>query len=197
MNKPISIVAGVLLIALGIVAYSGLFYVRETQQTLVVQFGEPQRVVTDPGLHFKIPIVQQVISFERRLLDFDAVTQEIPTIDQRQVLVDAYARYRITDPLRFFQSVNNEARMNDQLASIINRALRDSLGRTTQVALLSPQRAQLMRDFTTQVAEQSRGFGIEIVDVRLKRVDLPEANSQAIYARMQTQREQEARKIRA
>ena len=89
MNKPISIVAGILLIALGVVAYSGLFFVRETEQTLVVQFGEPRRVVTEPGLHFKIPVVQQTISFDRRLLDFDAATQEIPTIDQRQVLVDA------------------------------------------------------------------------------------------------------------
>lgn len=197
MSKPISIVAGVLLIALGIVAYSGLFFVRETEQTLVVQFGEPRRVVTEPGLHFKIPVVQQVIPFDRRLLDFDAATQEMTTIDQRQVIIDAYARFRIADPLRFYQSVNNETRMNNQLASIIDRALRDTLGRTTQANLLSPQRAQLMRNFTQQVADQAKGFGIEIVDVRLKRVDLPEANSQAIYARMQTQREQEARKIRA
>lgn len=197
MSKPISILAGIVLIILAVVAFSGLYSVRENQQALVVQFGEPRRVVTEPGLHFKLPIIQQVSYFEKRLLDYDAASQEIPTVDQRQLIVDAYARYRITDPLRFYQSVNNEIRMNQQLGSIIDRALRDSLGRVGQSALLSSRRTEIMSEFTKQVAEQSRGFGIEVVDVRLKRVDLPEANSQAVFRRMQTQREQEARKIRA
>lgn len=197
MSKPISILAGIVLIILAVVAFSGLYSVRENQQALVVQFGEPRRVVTEPGLHFKLPIIQQVSYFEKRLLDYDAASQEIPTVDQRQLIVDAYARYRIVDPLRFYQSVNNEIRMNQQLGSIIDRALRDSLGRVGQSALLSSRRTEIMSEFTKQVAEQSRGFGIEVVDVRLKRVDLPEANSQAVFRRMQTQREQEARKIRA
>lgn len=197
MSKSISILAGIVLIVLAIGAFSGLYTVRETQQALVVQFGEPRRVVTEPGLHFKLPIIQQVSYFEKRLLDYDAASQEIPTVDQRQLIVDAYARYRIVDPLRFYQSVNNEIRMNQQLGSIIDRALRDSLGRVGQSALLSSRRTEIMNEFTQQVAEQSRGFGIEVVDVRLKRVDLPEANSQAVFRRMQTQREQEARKIRA
>ncbi len=197
MSKPISILAGIVLIVLAIAAFSGLYTVRENEQALVVQFGEPRRVVTEPGLHFKLPIIQQVSYFEKRLLDYDAASMEIPTVDQRQLIVDAYARYRITDPLRFYQSVNNEIRMNQQLGSIIDRALRDSLGRVGQSALLSSRRTEIMSEFTRQVAEQSRGFGIEVVDVRLKRVDLPEANSQAVFRRMQTQREQEARKIRA
>jgi len=197
MSKPISILAGIVLIILAVVAFSGLYTVRENEQALVVQFGEPRRVVPEPGLHFKLPIIQQVSYFEKRLLDYDAASMEIPTMDQRQLIVDAYTRYRITDPLRFYQSVNNETQMNRQLGSIIDRALRDSLGRVGQSALLSSRRTEIMSEFTRQVAEQSRGFGIEVVDVRLKRVDLPEANSQAVFRRMQTQREQEARKIRA
>lgn len=197
MNKPISIVIGIVLIALAVVAFSGLYTVRENQQALVVQFGQPREVVTQPGLHFKVPIMQQVSYFDARLLDFDAPSKEIPTADQRQLIVDAYARYRIADPLRYYQSVNNEIRMNQQLGTIIDRALRDSLGRSAQSDLLSSRRNQIMQEFTKQVAEQSKSFGIDVVDVRLKRVDLPEANSQAVFKRMQTQREQEARKIRA
>jgi len=153
--------------------------------------------VTEPGLHFKVPLVQNVTKFDKRVLDFDAETEEVPTRDQKQLVVNAFARYRIVEPLLFFQTVNNEFGMRQRLGNVINASLRAVFGEVGLDRLMTQERASLIRVIAERVKEQGATFGIEVIDVRIKRVDLPEENSQAIFRRMQTQREQEARKIRA
>ena len=190
-------VIGILVAILGIAAFGTLFTVHQAEQALVLQFGEPKREVTAAGLHVKVPFVQDVIYFDKRVLDFDAQAEEVPTSDQKQLVVDAFARYRIIDPLRFFQTVNNIQGMEPRLNTIINGRLRAVFGEVTLATLLSSERAKLIRLIADHVKEEGKPFGIEVIDVRLKHVDLPEENSQAIFRRMQTQREQEARKIRA
>ncbi|MEQ9490474.1 MAG: protease modulator HflC [Alphaproteobacteria bacterium] len=189
----LAVLGAVILIALS----TALYTVRETDQVLVRRFGEPLRVVTEPGLHFKIPLLDNATYFDRRLLDFDGDEQEIPTIDQKQMIVNAFARYKITNPLRFFQSVGSEAGMNARLPNIINSALRQVLGDVQLARVLTAERAVLMKQITGIASENADQFGIEIVDVRMKRVDLPPENSQAVFNRMRTQREQEAKLFRA
>lgn len=196
MNK-IFLVIGVVIIALGITAFSSVFVVHEATQALVVQFGNPQRVNREPGLQFKLPFVQDVIYFDKRVLDFDASAAEIPTLDQKQLVVDAYARFKIVDPLLYFQAVRDEVTAQSRLNKLIDASLREFFGGMPLAALLTTQRAELVHQIAANVKENALSFGIEVVDVRIKRVDLPEENSQAIFRRMQTQREQEARGIRA
>lgn len=188
------VVAAVVLL---IVVLSATFTVHQAEQALVVQFGEPRRVVDEPGLHFKIPFVENVYLFDKRVLDFDAPTQEIPTLDQKQVLVNAFAKFRIVDALMFFQTVRDVGTVKDRLGAIISSNLRQALGRIPMQQILTEKRATLMEQISEKVSLEAKGFGIEVLDVRMKRVDLPEENSQAVYRRMQTQREQEARRIRA
>lgn len=197
MNST-KLVAIVVLGAIILITLStALFTVRETDQVLVRRFGEPLRVVVEPGLHFKIPVLDNATYFDRRLLDFDGDEQEIPTIDQKQLIVNAFARYKITNPLLFFQSVGTEAGMNARLPNIINSALRQVLGDVQLARVLTAERAILMKQITGIASENAKQFGIEIVDVRMKRVDLPPENSQAVFNRMRTQREQEAKLFRA
>ena len=180
-----------------IVVSQTFFSVRETEQVLVMQFGNPKRIIDTPGLNYKLPFIQQTIVFDKRILDYDANPQEVPTIDQKQVVVDAYARYRIIDALDFYKTVRNELGMQQRLDSTLNDALRALLGDVTLSTVMTPKRSELMADLTKIVSGSVKSFGIEVVDVRIKRIDLPPENSQAIFRRMQTQREQEARKIRA
>lgn len=196
MRGPL-LILGIVVIIAGIVGFSSVFTVRQDEQVLVLQFGEPIRTVTDPGLHFKLPLVQNVATFDKRVLDFDAETEEVPTRDQKQLVVNAFARYRIVEPLLFFQTVNNEFGMRQRLGNVINASLRAVFGEVGLDRLMTQERASLIQVIAERVKEQGATFGIEVIDVRLKRVDLPEENSQAIFRRMQTQREQEARKIRA
>ncbi len=197
MNKTYLAAIGLIVVALGVTAFGAVFTVHQAEQTLVLQFGNPKRVVRKPGIHFKLPIVQNVVAFDKRVLDFDAKAEEVPTSDQKQLVVDAFARYRIVDPLKFYQTVNNERGMQIRLGNLINANLRAVFGEVTLATLLTAERGKLIRDIADRVKLQGTAFGINVIDVRLKRVDLPEANSQAIFRRMQTQREQEARKIRA
>ncbi len=197
MKSGLRIVIGVVVVILGIAGFSSLYTVNQAEQALVLQFGQVQRLVADPGLHFKIPFVQDVAYYDKRVLDYDNPAQEVPTKDQKQLVVDAFSRYRIVDPLRFFQTVINEAGMEPRLNSIVNANLRAVFGEAELAALMTPERARLMGVIAQRVREQGESFGIEVIDVRIRRVDLPEENSQAIYRRMQTQREQEARGIRA
>ena len=190
-------VIGIIVAVVGIVAFGTLFTVHQAEQALVLQFGEPKREIKDAGLHFKMPFVQDVIYFDKRVLDFDAQAEEVPTSDQKQLVVDAFARYRIVDPLRFFQTVNNIQGMEPRLNTVINSRLRAVFGDVTLATLLSAERSRLIESIAALVKEEGKPFGIDVIDVRIKRVDLPEENSQAIFRRMQTQREQEARKIRA
>lgn len=197
MKSPSLVITLIVLAALLFVGGSSVFTVNETEQVLVRRFGEPTRVITEPGLNFKVPFVDTATYFDKRLLNFDGDSQEIPTVDQKQLIVDAYARYRIVDPLRFFQSVGSIAGIQARLPNVINSSLREVLGDVPLSQILTEQRAVLMDKSTAIANQNAREFGIEVVDVRMKRVDLPAENSQAVFRRMQTQREQEARKFRA
>lgn len=196
MRTPL-VLLGIVIIIAGFIGFSSVFTVRQDEQALVLQFGEPIRTVQTPGLHFKLPLVQNVQKFDKRVLDFDADTEEVPTRDQKQLVVNAFARYRIVNPLLFFQTVNNEGGMEVRLGNVINANLRAVFGEVELARLMTQERSDLMQVIAKRVDEQGKPFGIDVIDVRIKRVDLPEENSQAIFRRMQTQREQEARKIRA
>jgi len=180
-----------------ILLLSSVFTVHQAGQALVIQFGEPKWVVDEPGLHFKLPLIQEVAYFDKRVLAFDARSEEVPTRDQKQLIVDAFARFRIVDPLKFFQTVNNEQGIQSRLGTIISSNLRRVLGEVQMKRVLTEERASLMRNIRIAVNKEAEGFGGDVIDVRIRRVDLPEENSQAIFARMKTQREQEARRIRA
>lgn len=195
-----SIFGGVGLFIIAIVAaaiYSSLFVVDEREQALVLQFGEPIRVESEPGLKFKLPFVQNISYFDRRVLDLDSPAQEIIAADQERLVVDTFARYRITDPLAFFQTVGSIAGAQSRLSTVLNSATRRVLGEVNFTTIVRDDRASLMARIRDQVNRESRSFGMEIVDVRIRRADLPEANSQAIFQRMQTEREREATEIRA
>ena len=196
MKTPLAII-GLVVVVLGVLISGSVFTVHQQDQALVLQFGDPKREVKDPGLHFKIPFIQNVQYFDKRILDFDANAEEVPTQDQKQLVVDAFTRYRIIDPLKFFQTVNNERGMEIRLGNVINASLRAVFGEVALATLLTPERARLVKSIAERVDKQGEEFGINVIDVRIKRVDLPEENSQAIFRRMQTQREQEARRIRA
>ena len=192
-----SLVIGILILVAGVVGFSSMFTVYQSEQALVLQLGNPVKVVQQPGLHFKLPFIQNVQSFDRRVIDFDASAEEVPTQDQKQLVVDAFARYRITNPLLFFQTVTDTQGMEVRLGNIINSNLRAVFGDVKLATLLTPERGRLMKVIADRVNKQGIPFGINVIDVRIKHVDLPEENSKAIFRRMQTQREQEARRIRA
>jgi len=198
MNKAtFGITAVVLVLVLGVVGLASVFTVKQTESALVLQLGEPKRVLTVPGLHFKIPVIQNVIKIDNRVLHLDAAPAEVIASDQKRLVADAYLRYRITDPLLFFQAVTTEAEANLRLQSLLESALRETLGTQPLNAIISGQRLALMEDVSEVTNGQAAGLGITVVDVRIKRADLPEENSQAVYQRMRTGREQEARQIRA
>jgi membrane protease subunit HflC len=180
-----------------VVGSSALFTVHQAEQALVLQFGKPKRVVVEPGLKFKLPFVQNVTYFDRRVLDFDVPVEEVIASGQKRLLVNSFARYRIVDPLRFFQSVGNENVLSSRLASIINASVRRELGGVSLAQIVSGERAALMTRIRDIVNGEAKSFGIDVVDVRIMRTDLPEENSQAIYRRMQTEREREAKELRA
>ena len=196
MSKP-ALFGAIIFVVIAIIAFSSFFVIRENEQALILQFGNPQREVNTAGLNMKIPFIQNIIYFDKRILDYDASAAEIPTLDQKQLVVDAFARYRITDPLKFYQTVATESIAEGQLNNIINSNLREVFGKELFTQLMTKKRAELMKDITKNVDAAMRGIGIQVIDVKIKRVDLPEENSQAIFRRMQTQREQEARRIRA
>lgn len=196
MNR-IAMILGIAVIVLGVVAFSSMFVVRQTEQALVLQFGEPIRVVREPGLKFKIPFVQNVVYYDLRLMDLDPASEEIIAGDSKRVVADTYTRYRIVDPLRFFQTVRNEAGVRIQLSRLVNAATRAVVGRFPLAALLSEQRVRIMAEIQERVNREAKPLGIEIVDVRIRRADLPQANSEAIYARMRSEREREAKEFRA
>jgi modulator of FtsH protease HflC len=190
------IVAALLVVAL-IVAYSSLFTVYQTRQALVVRLGDPKRVVTEPGLNYKLPLLDSVIHIDNRILDLENPAQEVIASDQKRLVVDAFARYRIKEPLKFYQTVGTVERANQQLSILLNSALRRVLGEATLTQVVRDQREQLMARVREQLDNEAQAFGISVVDVRIRRADLPEQNSQAVYQRMQTERQQEAAQFRA
>ena len=177
--------------------WMALFTVDMREQALILQFGEFKRQVTQPGLYARIPFVQEVRRFDRRLLDFDAPAEEVIASDQKRMVVDAFARYLIVEPLKYYQTVGDERMLRPRLAAIINSNIRRVLGQVPLQSAISADRSELMRQITGSTREEAAAFGIEVADVRIKRADLPTANSEAVFRRMQTEREQEAAELRA
>ncbi len=190
-------IAGALVIVAGILVASSLFIVRETEQALVLQFGDPKRVIQEPGLKAKIPFIQNVVRYDNRVLGLDPDAEEVTLIDQKRIIVDAFARYRIVDPLRFFQSVRDENTFNVRFGNILNSAVRAVVAQRTQIDLLSDVRASIMRGIFDQVGQSAGDFGVALVDIRIGRTELPEAVSQNVFDRMRTEREREASLLRA
>ena len=186
-----------IVVVLGLIAYNGLFVVQEISQAIVLQFGDPKKIITKPGLNYKIPFIQNVVFLDRRVLNLDNPPEEVIAADQKRLIVDAFARFKIVDPLKFYISVGNERVARSRLATIINSRIRSVLGTQELSTLLSTDRAVHMSSIQNDVNTEAQNFGITIVDVRIKRADLPQANSEAIFKRMQTEREREAKEFRA
>jgi modulator of FtsH protease HflC len=195
-NLAGGIFAAFVVIAL-IVLYGSVFTVYQTNQVIVVRLGEPIRVVTDPGLNFKIPLLESVISVDKRIVDLENPAQEVITSDQKRLVVDAFARYRINDALKFYQTIGVIEGANARLSTLLNSALRRVLGEATAIDVVRDKRAQLMSLVRTQLENEAQSFGVAVIDVRIRRADLPEQNSQAVYQRMQTERQREAAEFRA
>jgi modulator of FtsH protease HflC len=192
MSRRVLFALAAVLVVAGIVAMSSMFIVDQTEQALVLQFGQPLRVIRTPGLRFKQPFIQNVIIYDKRLLDFEPPPEEVIASDQKRLIVDTYARYRITNPLLFYQTVASELTARARLGALVSGSLRQVIGNVTLSALLSPQRATIMRQIRDEVAGQAKPFGIDVVDVRIRRADLPPQNSEAIFARMRSERQQQA-----
>jgi membrane protease subunit HflC len=186
-----------LLIVLVFGAFQSVFIVQETNQAIVLQFGDPKRIITNSGLKFKLPFIQNVAYLDKRVLNLDNPQEEVIAADQKRLIVDAFTRFKIIDPLKFYISVGNEQVARSRLSTIINSRIRSVLGTQELATLLSVDRANQMADIQRGVNNEAKNFGIEIVDVRIKRADLPQANSEAIYKRMQTERQREAKEFRA
>ena len=188
------------IIIIGLIAFVGylsIFTVFEIKNAIVLQFGDPKRVIMEPGLNFKIPFVQNVVFIDNRILDIDAPPAEVIASDQKRLIVDAYVKFKIINVLDFYKTLGNENVARSRISAIVNSRIRSVLGERPLSAVLSEDRANLMREITALVETEVNDFGISIVDVRIKRADLPEANSEAIFRRMQTEREREAKEFRA
>ena len=193
MKKIILPLVGVV----AVVAFFSIFIVKEVNQAIVLQFGDPKKIITKPGLNFKLPFIQNVVFLDKRILNLDAPPEEVIASDQKRLIVDAFARIQIVDPLKFYISVGNERVARSRLSTIINSRIRSVLGTQRLQTLLSEDRTKQMALIQEGVNTEAEKFGIKIVDVRIKRADLPQANSNAIFARMQTEREREAKEFRA
>lgn len=198
MNSTIRFVGGIALLVVLVVFMSATFVVQQTEQALVFRFGSVARPpIENPGIYFKVPFIENVVTIDKRILDLELPQQEVIAADQKRLVVDAFTRYRITDPLRFYQSVNSVAGANLRLTSIVNSAVRTILAEASLSAVVRTDRSGLMQRIRDDVNRQAQGLGINVVDVRLRRADLPEQNSQAVFQRMQTERQREAADIRA
>jgi membrane protease subunit HflC len=190
-------VVAILVIAVVVGLWSSLFTVYQTQQALVVRLGNPVRVVSDPGLHLKAPFIDAVIKIDRRILDLEAPPQEVIASDQKRLVVDAFARYRIQNPLQFYQTLGSQQAANSQLSILLNSGLRRVLGEANFLQVVRDERAELMSRILKLMDQEARAYGVQVVDVRIRRADLPEQNSQAVYQRMQTERARQAAEFRA
>jgi len=184
-------------VVIGVIVFQSLFIVKEINQAIVLQFGDPKKIITKAGLNFKLPFIQNVVFLDKRILNLDNDPQEVIAADQKRLIVDAIARFKIVDPLKFYISVGNERVARSRLSTIINSRIRGVLGTQELATLLSTDRTKQMAIIQNDVNTEAKTLGIQIVDVRIKRADLPQANSEAIYKRMQTEREREAKEFRA
>jgi membrane protease subunit HflC len=193
-----TLLAGIVVI-IGLAAaavYFSLFVVHVNEQAIVLEFGKPVKIISQPGLFWKIPVVQTVDYFDKRILDLDSAPQEVTASDQKRIVVDAFARYRITDPLLFYQAVRDERMVRSRLGPVMESSLRRVLGSSSLQEVVKDKRESLMKDIARQVNEEGKQFGLEVVDVRIKRVDLPEQNSKNVYDRMRAERQREAAEFR-
>ncbi len=186
-----------IVIVLAVTAFFSIFIVKEINQAIVLQFGDPKKIILKPGINFKLPFIQNVVYLDKRILNLDTPPEEVIASDQKRLIVDAFARFQIVDPLKFYISVGNERVARSRLSTIINSRIRNVLGQQELQTLLSQDRTKQMSLIQEGVNNEAENFGIKIVDVRIKRADLPQANSDAIYRRMQTEREREAKEFRA
>ena len=185
------------IIALAFLGLNSLFTMDERQQGLVLQFGEPKRVIQSSGLHFKLPLIQNVVRYDVRILEYDLPIEEVIAVDKKRMLIDSFTRFKIIDPLEFYKTVGTESSVRNRLNSNVISSLRRVVGRVTLEELLSEERSKIMEDIKVEVNNEASRFGIEVVDIRIRRADLPEANSQAIYERMISERVREAKEFRA
>lgn len=185
-------------VLVGAITLTGtLFTVHQTQQAIVLQLGETKRVIVEPGLHYKIPILQNVIYYDNRVLDIDPPSQEMPLVNQLRIIVDAFARYKIVDPLKFYQTVRTEIGFRDRFGTILNGSVRDALGQAQLGDLLTDKRTEVMQEISRGISRRAPEFGVEIVDVRIGRTDLPVETSQSVYNRMRSDRIAQAALLRA
>ena len=197
MSKIQQIILGIVVIVFGFVLFDSMFTVHQTQQVLVLQLGQYKRTIDTPGLKFKMPFLQNIVTYERRVLEVDPPSEQVILSDQKRLDVDVYLRYRIADPLKFFQSVRNEQVAASRLGNVVTSTVRRVLGNVSLLTVLSEERDKVMSDIHTAVNTAAGPLGIEIVDVRIRRADLPEQAAQAVFARMRSEREREAREARA
>ena len=195
MKVPKFIVPAI--VVAGVILFQSLFIVKEINQAIVLQFGDPKKIISEAGLNFKLPFIQNVVFLDKRVLNLDNPPEEVIASDQKRLIIDAITRFQIVDPLKFYISVGNERVARSRLSTIINSRIRGVLGTQDLATLLSTERTKQMTIIRNDVNEEAKGFGIKIIDVRIKRADLPPANSDAIYKRMQTERQREAKEFRA
>ena len=188
----------VLILFIVFLTFTGAFFVvNETKQAIVLQFGEPRQVISEPGLQFKIPFIQDAVFLDARMLNLDPQPEEMILSDQKRIIVDSFARYRIVDPLKFFQTVRNEATFSDRFGRIINAAVRGVIAQYPLSSLLSEDRSRIMSSIQAQVKKEESSFGVEIIDIRIGRTDLTEQVSNNVYQRMISERDREANLLRA
>ncbi|MCH7831297.1 MAG: protease modulator HflC [Proteobacteria bacterium] len=197
MKKPVLAVIGLIVVALGVTAYASLFTVHQTQQALILQLGNPIRMVSEPGLSYKLPFIQNVEYYDRRILDLDPPVQEVILFDQKRINVDAFARYKIVDPLEFRKRAVTNQNFRQVFGNRLNAAIRAEIGKILLSDMLTEKRAQVMDIISRQMKSQAAEFGTEVIDVRIGRTDLPEATAQAVYNRMRSDRVASAAKLRA
>ena len=197
MTSRLKMILGITAIIAFIVMLDALFVVPQTQQAIVIQFGEPKRVIQDPGLHMKIPFIQRVVLYDNRLLGLDPPAKEVLLSDKKRIVVDAFLRFKIVNPLLFYQALQTEEMAHSRLSDATVSSLRDVLGKYDMKTILSPKRTEIMAKIRDEVDSKAKAFGVEVVDVRIRRADLPEETSQAVYARMRSEREREAKEFRA
>ena len=197
MKKPLLAVIGLIVVALGVTAYASLFTVHQTQQALILQLGNPIRMVSEAGLSYKLPFIQNVEYYDRRILDLDPPVQEVILFDQKRINVDAFARYKIVDPLEFRKRAVTNQNFRQVFGNRLNAAIRAEIGKILLSDMLTEKRAQVMGIISRQMKSQAAEFGTEVIDVRIGRTDLPEATAQAVYNRMRSDRVASAAKLRA
>jgi membrane protease subunit HflC len=196
MSDKLKLIVGGIVLAVVVILFETMFIINQTEQAIVLQFGEPVRVVQEPGLKFKIPFIQNVIIYDKRLLNLDPPAQEVVLNDKKRLDVDSFTRYKIIDPLKFYKTVRTEGQARSKLEEIVNSSLRKILGRITLQELLSQKRTQIMRDISSAVKVDAEQIGVSVADVRIRRADLPIEVLQAINARMKSEREREAKEFR-